>query len=149
MEEARPSAAPDSSLAAAGAPADSGCRKEGLWAPCSVEDRLEAAGLVIERKPEPASYDFLSVPGTAYKVGAGDDELQVFLYPTEAARRTDTDRLDSATVSPRGTRRSYRVPPLLVTSNNLAAIVFTQNERSQERMSLALSAGLPQPRSRP
>ncbi|MGQ0647458.1 MAG: hypothetical protein ACT4P7_07780 [Gemmatimonadaceae bacterium] len=133
----------------AGAPAvaaDTGCRKEGAWSKCAVEDRLEHAGLVIEPAPEPATIEFLSVRGTRYTVGAGDDELQVFLYPNEAARRHDTDKLDSVNVSPRDARRSYRVMPLLVTSNNLAALVFTLNDRTRERMALALSAGLPQPR---
>lgn len=123
---------------------DSGCPKTGNWRLCSVEDRLTRAGLVIERLPEPARHDFLSVEGVRFKVGAGEDEVQVFVYPTPEARIRDTGQLDSASVSPRGDRRSYRVPPLLVTSANLAAIVFTLNERTSERLSLALSAGLPQ-----
>lgn len=129
---------------AATAVPDTGCPKTGSWRLCSVEDRLTRAGLVIERLPEPATHDFLSVPGVRFKVGAGEDEVQVFVYPTPEARIRDTGQLDSASVSPRGDRRSYRVPPLLVTSANLAAIVFTLNERTSERLSLALSAGLPQ-----
>lgn len=130
-----------------GAPAavaDTGCRKTGDWQLCSVEDRLTRAGLVIERLPEPVVHDFLHTEGVRFRVGAGDDEVQVFVYPNADGRVKDTDALDSATVSPRGDRRSYRVPPLLVTSANLAAIVFTLNERTSERISLALSAGLPQ-----
>jgi hypothetical protein len=122
---------------------DTGCPKVGLWVECAVEDRLERAGMVIEALPEGAAYPFLSVPGKAYKVGAGEDRLEVFLYPSVDARRRDTDALDSASVSPRGQRRSYRVAPRLVTSANLAAIVFTLNDRSRERLELALSAGLP------
>lgn len=123
---------------------DTGCPKTGSWRLCSVEDRLTRAGLVIERIPEPATHDFLSIEGVRFKVGAGEDEVQVFVYPTPEARIRDTGHLDSVTVSPRGDRRSYKVPPLLVTSANLAAIVFTLNERTSERISLALSAGLPQ-----
>jgi hypothetical protein len=123
---------------------DTGCPKTGNWRLCSVEDRLMRAGLVIERLPDPASYDFLHVEGVRFRVGAGDDEVQIFVYPTADARIQDTQPLDSAAVSPRGDRRSYRTPPLLVTSANLAAIVFTLNERTSERLSLALSAGLPQ-----
>jgi len=133
-------AAPDSSAAAG-----PGCRLSGLWEPCSVEDRMTHAGLVIARKAEAARHDFLAIPGIAYGVGAGDDVVEVFVYASESARRLDTDRLDSLAVSPKGDRRSYKVPPMLVTSNNLAALVFTRNERSQERIALALSAGLPQP----
>lgn len=123
--------------------ADTGCPLKGDWQLCSVEDRLKRAGLIIERLPDSASYDFLHSSGVRYRVGAGDDEVQVFIYPTTQARVGDTGALDSLTVSPRGERRSYRVPPLLVTSANLAAIVFTLNERTSERLSLALSAGLP------
>ena len=104
------------------------------------------AGLVIDRRTSPASVDLFSVSGTSYGVGAGVDEVQIFLYPTAAAREADTSKLDSLAVSPKGTRRSYQVMPLLVTSNNLAALVFTRNDRSQERVALALSAGLPQPK---
>ena len=124
--------------------ADTGCPLVGDWKLCSVEDRLKRAGLVIERLPDSASYDFLHTSGVRYRVGAGDDEVHVFVYPTVQARIADTGKLDSVTLSPRGERRSYRVTPLLVTSANLAAIVFTLNERTSERLSLALSAGLPQ-----
>lgn len=127
------------------APAD-GCRKEGLWQWCSVLDRLERAGVVLTAREGVAPNDLLHGERKVYTVGAGEDELHVFLYPSDAARRQDLAALDSATVSPRGERRGYRVRPLLVTSNNLAALVFTMNERTSERLSLALSAGLPQPK---
>jgi hypothetical protein len=129
------------------AAADTGCPKVGDWQRCSVEDRLTRAGLVIEAR-DTVRHAFLSVAGLSYSVGAGEDEVQVFVYPTAAARKADTDRLDSARVGPRGaTAPRYRVPPLLVTSSNLAAIVFSLNDRTSERLSLALSAGLP-PRAR-
>ena len=124
--------------------ADTGCPLIGDWRLCSVEDRLKRAGLVVERLPDSVAYDFLQVSGVRYRVGAGDDEVHVFIYPTAQARIDDTGTLDSLTLSPRGERRSYRVTPLLVTSANLAAVVFTLNERTSERLSLALSAGLPQ-----
>ena len=104
------------------------------------------AGLVTKKQDAPITSDLFSVRGTGYDVGAGDDEVQIFLYDTEAARRADTDKLDSVAVAPKGEHRSYKVPPMLVTSNNLAALVFTPNPRSQERMANALSAGLPQPK---
>lgn len=109
---------------------------------------MEHAGVILTRKDQPPAWDFLQGDGRAYTVGAGDDELHIYVYPDAAARQRDTDALDSAAVSPRGARRSYKVPPLLVTSNNLAALVFTLNERTSERLANALSAGLPQPRPR-
>ena len=139
------SSTPPAPRASAATSADTTCHKEGLWTRCAVEDRLVRAGLVVKTSDVPARYPFLAVTGTTYGVGAGDDEVHVFLYANAAARRADTDRLDSAAVSPRGQRVSYKVPPLLVTSDNLAALVFTLNERTSERIALALSAGLPQP----
>jgi hypothetical protein len=123
-----------------------GCRLEGLWAWCSVLDRLERAGVVLTPREDVPPNDLLTGERRAFTVGAGEDELHVFLYPTVAARLANTGSLDSATVSPKGERRPYRVQPLLVTSNNVAALVFTMNERTSERLSLAISAGLPQPR---
>jgi hypothetical protein len=79
----------------------------------------------------------------AFGIGAGEDRIELFLWPSEDARRSALTGVDSVTVSPAGARRSYRVPPLLVTSRNLAAVIFTDNPRTSERLSLALSAGLP------
>lgn len=127
---------------------DDGCPKEGDWALCSVEDRLLHAGLVVERREEPVRHDFLSVAGIAYKVGGRDDEVQVFIYPTSAERKRESDALDSATASPKGRRVSWGAPPTLVTSNNLVAIILSLNDRTVERLALALGAGLPQPQGK-
>lgn len=124
--------------------ADTGCPKTGDWQLCSVEDRLTRAGLVVEKLPDPAERDLFSIPGIRFKLGARDDEVEVFVYQSAEARKGDTDKLDSIRVAPKGESRSYRVQPLLVTSANLAALIFTMNERTSERVSLALSAGLPQ-----
>ena len=132
-------------LDSAVAPGD-GCLKEGLWQWCSVLDRLERAGVVLTPRDSVPPNDLLHGQRRSFTVGAGEDELHVFLYTSDAERRQDTGAIDSATVSPKGERRAYRMRPLLVTSNNLAALVFTMNERTSERLSLALSAGLPQPK---
>lgn len=124
------------------------CALEGDWTPCAVEERLLRAGVVAERQPTPARHPFFAVEGAVYQIGTPDHELQVFLYPSTAARVRDTDALDSATVSPRGTRVIWKAPPTLVTSNNLAAVILSLNDRTVERLALALSAGLPQPEKR-
>lgn len=143
--EGAPASEPGAAERAMRAPGDTGCVKEGDWAICSVEDRLERAGLVVERLREPASHPFFAVEGVAYRIGAREDEVQVFVYPTPADRRRDTDALDSATVSPKGSRVAWSAPPTLIMSNNLAAVVLSLNERTIERLALALGAGLPQP----
>lgn len=139
------SAALQSAAVATSATSDSGCRKEGDWAVCSVEDRLMRAGVVVARQPDSVTHAFLSVRGVVYEVGSKDHQMQLFLYPSTAARRRDTDALDSASVSPRGSRMSWPTPPTLVMSNNLAVIILSPNERTVERLALALGAGLPQP----
>ncbi len=139
------SARATSANAAGNAPA---CPMEGDWTPCAVEERLVRAGVVIEKQPAPTSYPFFTVPGVTYNVGSAEHELLVFLYPSAAARERDTAKLDSATVSPRGTHVAWRTPPTLVVSNNLAAVILSLNDRTVERLALALDAGLPQPEKR-
>ncbi|HSA54887.1 MAG TPA: hypothetical protein VLE53_04245 [Gemmatimonadaceae bacterium] len=127
----------------AGADTTGRCPDWGDWRLCSVEKRLERAGLVIQRGTEPVRHDFFQVPGVMYETSRA--EIQVFLYPSPAARARDTDALDSSTVAPPGRRIIWRWPATLVTSGNLAAIVLSLNARQAERIALALGAGLPPP----
>ena len=124
-----------------GASADTSCPKSGAWRPCNVLDRLEHAGLVLKTEDEPARIPMFSVEGQTYKTT--QSTIHVFLYADEAARRQDTGRLDSVAVAPRGGSYTWSDPAVLVTSNNLAAVVVSPNERQTERIVLALSAGLP------
>ncbi len=120
---------------------DPSCPKVGAWQPCNVLDRLESAGLVVTRQPDPARFPFFSVEGTTYSTSRSS--IHVFLYRDQAARRRDTDQLDSVAVAPRNGSYAWSDPAVLVTSNNLAAVVVSPNERQSERIILALSAGLP------
>lgn len=117
------------------------CVTSGAWQPCSVLDRLEHAGLVVTQQAAPARIPLFSVDGITYESSRAT--IHVFLYPDQAARRRDTDQLDSATVAPRGGVYAWNAPAALVTSNNLAAVIVSPNERQAERIMLALSAGLP------
>jgi hypothetical protein len=116
------------------------CPMVGEWRPCSVEERVARAGIDLKRETEPVHHDFMHVPGIVYTTSRS--RIEVFLYPDSMARARDTDALDSATVSPRGTRVVWKEPATLVMSNNLAAIIITFNERQAERIALALEAGL-------
>lgn len=120
---------------------EDGCPKSGLWQPCNVLDRLEAAGLVVTTDSQPARFPFFSVEGTTYSTTRST--IHVFLYPDPAARKRDSDALDSTSVAPRGGSYTWPSSPTLVTSNNMAAVVISPNERQVERIVLALSAGLP------
>lgn len=124
----------------------SACRHTGLWAICSVENRLRQSGFVakrVEGKP-PARAGF-SVTPIVYTLGSS--RLEVFLYPDEAALARDIAKIDTVTVAPIGTAGSWETPPLLIRSGNLAAILLSQKPRQAERLSLALTAGAPQPGS--
>ncbi len=113
----------------------------GNWRECSVAYRLTRAGLDVTRRDAPVSHPFLRVPGTVYETR--NAEIEVFLYTSAADRARDTDALDSVTVAPRGQQVVWRDPPTLVTSNNLAAIILSPNDRQSERIALALGAGMP------
>jgi hypothetical protein len=115
----------------------------GNWQRCSVEDRLEHAGLVIKRHDDPVRHPYLAVPGDVYDVGKG--ELQVFVYASEKDRERDSAKLDSATAAPAGTATQWSKKPTLILSNNLLAILLSDNETQIERVELAITAGLPRP----
>jgi len=121
--------------------ADTSCPKSGAWRPCNVLDRLEHAGLVVTQKPEPTRLPMFSVEGTTYTTT--QSTIHVFIYADEATRKRDIERIDSAAVAPRGGTYTWSDPAVLVTSNNLAAVVVSPNERQTERIALALGAGLP------
>lgn len=117
------------------------CPAFGLWQACNVEDRISRAGLAVNRREKGVHHDFMRVEGLVWETSRA--EIQVFLYPSEAERKKDTDMLDTVFVSPPGKRVIWRWPAQLVTSQNMAAIVLSLNGRQAERIALALGAGLP------
>ena len=124
---------------AAGGAATEGCPETAPWQRCSVEKRIERAGLVATAA-DTVRKDFLSVPGLRYELGRG--ELYVFLYPDSTARRRDTERLDPARAAPPGQLGGWSGRATLITSDNLAAVLLTANETLLERVQLAVGAGL-------
>jgi hypothetical protein len=129
-------AAPASSDSAAPA-----CPMFGTWRFCSIEKRLESAGLVIKKHADSVHHAFLGVPGIAYDVSTA--ELQVFVYPTARDRERDTAKLDTLIAAPPGTVVQWKLPPTVIVSNNLLAILLSKNETQIERLQLAITAGLP------
>jgi hypothetical protein len=73
--------------------------------------------------------------------------LEVFIYGDEASVARDIARIDTLTVSPPGVTTSWEGTPLLIRSGNLAAVFVGDNPRQAERLTLALTAGAPQPGS--
>lgn len=130
--------------ATSGAQASSPCPRTGKWALCSVERRLSQSGFVVR----PVSGDAprragFSVAPAVYKLG--EARLEIFVYPDEASLSRDLEKLDTVTVAPRGSPSRWGRVPTFVRSANLIAVFLTANPTQAERLTLALTAGAPQP----
>jgi hypothetical protein len=78
----------------------------------------------------------------------GRARLEVFIYKDEAALARDIAKLDTVRVAPTGATGTWGdVTPLFVRSANLAAVYLGDNPQQAERLTLALTAGAPQPGS--
>ena len=122
------------------------CPRTGLWAVCSVEKRLSQSGFVVRRVPDSVRRrSGFSVMPTAYILGRS--RLDVFIYPSAAAVANETSKLDTTLAGPPGTRNQWGVgvQPTFVRTANLIAVFLTDNPTQSERLSLALTAGPPQP----
>jgi hypothetical protein len=124
----------------------SDCPHTGKWALCSVENRLRQSGFVARRVPgQSLKRPGFSVAPVAYSLGRG--RLEVFIYADSAAMARDMEKIDTLTVAPRAVASPWEGTPVLIRSGNLAAVLLTDNSRQIERLSLALTAGAPQPGS--
>lgn len=127
-------------------PPANACPRTGLWAQCSVEKRLSQSGFVVRRVPDSAKrrsgFTVMPIP---YILGRS--RLDIFIYPTADAVASETSRLDTTLAGPRGVRNQWGVgvQPTFVRSANLIAVFLTDNPTQSERLSLALTAGPPQP----
>jgi hypothetical protein len=122
------------------------CPRTGLWALCSVEQRLSQSGFVVSRVAgSPPRRPGFSVAPAVYKLGK--IRMEVFIYPSEAAVSADVARIDTVFAAPRGSKSPWGmgVMPTFVRSANLAAVLLTDNATQAERFTLAITAGAPQP----
>jgi len=139
---------PAGDAAAAGrgalAPDTSACPHDGRWRACSVVERLDQSGLVprVDSAAPAPRVPFLAAPGRRIALGRG--ALLAFVYDDTARAARDVAALDTVRVAPRGESYSWDVPPTLVRSANLVAVLLMQNEHQIERVRLALEAGPPQ-----
>jgi len=149
---AAPTGAPTTAEAKAGAEAKGGaasaaplCPRTGQWALCSVERRLVQSGFVIRRidgaAPRRAGF---SVLPAVYSLGRS--RLEVFIYPNEATLAADVAKIDTVSAAPHGAKNPWPFfSPTFVRSANLAAVFLTDNATQAERLTLAITAGAPQP----
>jgi hypothetical protein len=126
-------------------PVAGGCPRTGKWALCSVENRLVQSGFVVRRLSGEAPHRAgFSVPPAVYTLGRS--RLEVFIYPSESAVAADVAKLDTISAGPPGAKNPWPFfSPTFVRSGNLAAVFLTDNATQAERLTLALTAGAPQP----
>jgi hypothetical protein len=143
---AAPVAGPAAAAAKPGAfPAAPLCPRTGQWALCSVERRLVQSGFVIRRvEGAPPRRAGFSVLPAVYTLGRS--RLEVFIYPSEATLAADVAKIDTLSAAPRGAKNPWPFfSPTFVRSANLAAVFLTDNPTQAERLTLAITAGAPQP----
>ena len=116
------------------------CVLEGEWQPCRIEKRLTDAGFVpIKKGAAPAGV--FDVEGITYALGAA--ELHVYLFPSATERESGVAAIDTVTVTRGAGPSPWSMQPTLITSNNLVAVLLSDNGRLIERVQNAITAGLP------
>jgi len=116
------------------------CVSEGEWQSCSIEKRLTDAGFVpINKGPAPTGV--FPVAGTSYALGAA--QIHVYIFKSAKEREQAVAGIDTTTVSRRGSAAAWPLQPTFITSNNLVAVLVSDNARQIERVQLAITAGLP------
>ena len=135
-------AAPRADSTSPPTPVTPACVSEGDWQPCSIEKRLTDAGYVPVNKGR-APTGVFDVAGTTYLLGQA--ELNIYIFPSARAREAAVAKIDTNTVAPRGATGPWSMPPWFITSNNLVAVLVSDNGRLIERVQNAIRAGLPSP----
>jgi hypothetical protein len=121
--------------------ADTSCMLVGSWTECKLLERLENSGLAPRRAQGTIRQPFLSIPGVV--IALGDAELQAYLYPDTIALKRDYARMDTVRVAPPTATINWIKTPTLIRSNNLMAILLSNDETQVERVRNAIEAGLP------
>jgi hypothetical protein len=141
-QAARTAIAAESTVAAAAASLPS----TGKWDEPHLVERLVRAGLAPQARPAEKGEKYWKAPLFAYQVGGA--MLHVYLYRDSLARKAVVATLDTVQAAPPGTTGVYPLRHILIVQNNLAAVLVGGNDAQQERVRLALEAGLPAPSHR-
>ena len=114
----------------------------GLWSKDHLLERLVRAG-VAPREVADAPKGPAWMGQRAVVIAAGGGEVYAWIYRDSTARKAATDSLDESTGAPKGGVPAFAGPMLFVRQNNLAAMITGGSETNQDRIALALQAGLP------
>ena len=120
------------------APKDTVEARPVTWDLTIVRQALLAGGLRAGEVADSVRQPFLQAPGVVLTLPGAD--LQVYIYGDAVARGRDTDRLDTARIAPPATMVTWRRPATLITDNNLAAILLTEDTVLRRRVRQALLA---------
>lgn len=114
----------------------------GLWTQAHLMDRLVRTGVLPRaREGVPPDAPWMGQPPIALNAGGG--EVYAWIYADSAARKAVTDALDANSATPPGRTSPFAIPMVMVINNNLVAVVTGGSVANQERIMLALQAGLP------
>ena len=120
------------------------CPSTGSWGPCTLLERLERAGLAPRVSQSMVGEPPLRQSGHLVRLGSA--ELKVFLYPDSTARLEDEARLDPRRYIEATQNPTLRNEATIIRSANLLAILHSKSGTQRERVSLAITAGPPQPK---
>ena len=124
---------------------DPSCPRDGLWKACALIDRVVHAGLFFEATGDSVSIPYLGPRGVRFRVGKSA-ELLAFFYADSASAARDLSTLDTARLTPVGdTLGAWPSRPSVIRSSNLVVALFGSDGRQVERVTLAITAGAPQP----
>ena len=121
------------------------CPATGLWADCSVFQRIDRAGLAPRRDSSGGSVTEPPLTATGTLLHLSNAELEIYLYPDVGARERDEAKLERSRYLDYEAPVSMQTLPTLIHSANLIAILHSRNDHQRERVADALTAGPPQP----
>jgi len=133
-ETPQPPRQPSADSAVAAKAEESRAAQTDEWNRAEVVKRLGEAGLVVTDSGRVVHHAGLTRPGNLLEVSGSP--LELYLYPTAAARKQDAAKLDTRPnpATPPGQRPRY------IISGNLIAIHVTPKEALAERVENVLTA---------
>lgn len=114
----------------------------GLWSKEHLIERLLRAGVAPREVPD-APKGPAWMGARAIVIAAGGGEVYAWIFADSVARKAVTDSLDATTGAPPGKPPAFAGPLVFVRQNNLAAMITGGSETNQDRIALALQAGVP------
>ena len=113
------------------------------WDAPGVVTALRSLGLIVEQSPDSVAQPFMTVRATGLSVRDTATralaEIQVFIYGDGATAAQELSKLDTVRVAPATMMITWRMPPSLITDNNLIAIVLTRDATLRRAIRQALS----------